>query len=128
MLLHRLLHDSPEYTARAQRAPQLPPPPVPVPLAQLRAAVPARLFVRSTLWSLAYIIRHVACTYAIYALGTRIGWLNDALGLGKAGAACAGRWALVGGLWTVYWGVQGLAFAGVWCLGALFLMATCAAS
>lgn len=115
MLLHRLFYDSPEYIARAQRAPHAPPA-VPVPLAQLRAAVPARLFVRSTRWSLAYTLRHAACTYAIYSLGTRIGDMSAALARWGVGAGV--RCALAAVLWCVYWGVQGLAFAGIWCLGA----------
>ncbi|KAF5364930.1 hypothetical protein D9758_008181 [Tetrapyrgos nigripes] len=85
----------------------------------LRAAVPKHLFKRSTTKSLFYILQHLVIT-----MGTKI---NDFvefvmerivsfLGSGELAEVFVGK-VVSTVMWLLYWGWQGMAFAGIWCLG-----------
>ncbi|KAJ7503807.1 fatty acid desaturase-domain-containing protein [Mycena galericulata] len=72
-------------------------------LKDVHAAVPRRLFKRSTARSLFYIVRHCAVTLLFFLLATRI--------------PTTGSVVVRAVLWALYGAWQGFAFAGIWCLG-----------
>ncbi|CAK5276991.1 unnamed protein product [Mycena citricolor] len=78
-------------------------PPASLTPASIRRAIPPHLFLRSTLKSIAYIVRHVLIGVLFYALASRIpvGWSLSVRVM----------------LWTMYGAWQGFVFAGIWCLG-----------
>ena len=86
---------APEAVARPPTA--LPP----FTVGDIRAAIPAHLFVRSAFWSFAYLARDLLAIAALAAAATRI-----------AGAPAAAQWAL----WPLYWYAQGCVMTGVWVL------------
>ncbi len=104
---YQVFQDGPEYEARRKQGTFVPPN---VTLKTVRDAVPAHLFERSTPKSLFYIIRHILVTYAIYYCGSKIDILPNIVPfpLGKVISAP---------LWILYWGWQGMSFAGIWALG-----------
>lgn len=73
-------------------------------LKDVHAAVPRHLFVRSTTWSLYYIVRHCAVTLLFFFLAVHI--------------PAEGSVLVRAVLWAAYGVWQGFAFAGIWCLGA----------
>lgn len=86
-------------------------------LKDIREAVPPRLFERSTSKSLFYLFRHLAFTYAFYYIATQIDTIADTVAGGDTPGYCFTRSVVRGTLWTLYWGWQGVTFAGIWCLG-----------
>ncbi|KAF8173455.1 fatty acid desaturase-domain-containing protein [Pholiota molesta] len=109
----QIFQDGPEYEARKQRTAFSPPN---LCLKQLHDAVPKQLHEKSTLKSLGYLLRHLACTYAFF----RLGLLIDAFTQPVPSATSFGQIAtyfIRSALWMLYWGWQGITFAGLWCLG-----------
>jgi hypothetical protein len=104
---YQVFQDGPEYEARRKRGTFVPPN---VTLKTVRDAVPAHLFERSTPKSLFYIIRHILVTYAIYYCGSRIAILPNVVPFPLGNVISAP-------LWILYWGWQGMSFAGIWALG-----------
>ena len=104
---YQIFQDGPEYEARRKRGIFVPPN---VSSKSVRDAVPAHLFERSTAKSLFYIIRHLLVTIAIYYCGSKITVLQKVV----PSPLDRGIGAL---LWVLYWGWQGMSFAGIWALG-----------
>ncbi|KAG6872663.1 hypothetical protein C0995_007858 [Termitomyces sp. Mi166 len=109
MIWYQVFQDGPEYEARKHRGTFTPPN---ISIKDVRAAVPPELFKRSTLKSIYYIARHLAFTLGFYYIATQISniarFLTDVPMIQQ----------LVRGiLWMLYWGWQGVTFAGIWCLG-----------
>ncbi|PPQ70653.1 hypothetical protein CVT26_010075 [Gymnopilus dilepis] len=106
--------DGPEYEARKRRGKFTPPV---VSLKQLRHAIPPHLFRKSTARSLAYLLRHFAIMCIFYRLATRIDAFTASMVFSPASPASQLLYSLVRpSLWTLYWGWQGITFAGLWCL------------
>ncbi|KAJ7080443.1 fatty acid desaturase-domain-containing protein [Mycena epipterygia] len=72
-------------------------------LKDVHAAVPRHLFVRSTMWSLYYIVRHCAVTLLFFFLAAHI--------------PAEGSVLVRVVFWPAYGVWQGFSFAGIWCLG-----------
>ena len=119
MFWYQIFRDGPEYEARKRNAVFAPPQ---LSLKDVHNAVPKHLFNRSTFKSLFYVSRHLAMTYAIYFLATRIDHVIAAMviyGFGQVWQAVVRVT-----LWVLYWTLQSLAFAGLWCLGKQCQFAT----
>ena len=108
MLWFQIFQDGPEYEARKKRGTFTPPN---LSLKQLHDAIPRHLHQKSTFKSLGYILRHVAFTCGFYYLATLI---NIPVPGCRGGNAFV---MLLKSLWILYWGWQGIIFAGIWCLG-----------
>ncbi|KDR74658.1 hypothetical protein GALMADRAFT_98973 [Galerina marginata CBS 339.88] len=106
--------DGPEYEIRKRRRTFSPPN---LSIKRLHNAVPHRLFERSTIRSLGYIFRHLAITFLFYYLATFI----DVFTSTRTPHCSSFEWILHcltrPVLWLLYWGWQGITFAGLWCLG-----------
>ncbi|KAF8880792.1 fatty acid desaturase-domain-containing protein [Infundibulicybe gibba] len=113
MIWFQLFQDGPEYEARKKKGIFTPPN---LTMKDLHNAVPRHLFERSTAKSLFYICRHLAFTFTFYYLATQINYIVG-LVAGDSLRATATRHFLSVSLWVAYWGWQGIAFAGIWCLG-----------
>ncbi|KAJ3492008.1 hypothetical protein NLI96_g283 [Meripilus lineatus] len=90
--------------------------PMPWSIAEVRAAIPERLFVRQTSKGLAYLARDAILAIIVWKLGLRIDPLF------RSFKATAGFWApslefLRWLTWGVYWWFQGLIFTGLWVIG-----------
>lgn len=109
MTWFQVFQDGPEYEARKHKGTFTPPD---ISLKEIRAVVPPELFERSTIKSLYYIVRHLAFTFGFYYIATQIGsvarFMTD---------VPITQQVIRGVLWIIYWGWQGVAFAGIWCLG-----------
>ncbi|KAG5644851.1 hypothetical protein DXG03_007581 [Asterophora parasitica] len=109
MVWYQIFQHGPEYEARRKKGtftlPNLS-------LKDVRAAVPPHLFERSTWKSLFYIARHLVFTFAFYYTATQI----DVIARLVIGGAPGIQSVIKGVLWILYWGWQGVAFAGIWCL------------
>ncbi|TFY81121.1 hypothetical protein EWM64_g2893 [Hericium alpestre] len=85
-------------------------------LAEIRAAIPARLFIRDTRRSMRYLVRDMAMAIAMWRLALFIdpffqaGQTRSLLG---APVTETLRWLS----WMVYWWFQGLIFTGIWVIG-----------
>ncbi|KAH9948128.1 fatty acid desaturase-domain-containing protein [Amylocystis lapponica] len=90
--------------------------PMPWTLNEIRAAIPARMFVRKTWKGCLYLARDLLVVAINWELALRIDPLLQSAPavarLTPVGAELA-RWAC----WLVYWWFQGLAFTGIWILG-----------
>ncbi|KAF7439851.1 hypothetical protein PC9H_000188 [Pleurotus ostreatus] len=122
MLWYQIFQDGPEYEARKRKSSFEPPN---IALKDVRDAVPPELFERNTLISLFYVIRHVMIVLLFYHLATKI----DAVAA-FAAASLHGYGGLVTSftsvwlrtvLWLLYAAWQGIALAGLWCLGDYLL-------
>ena len=113
MLWFQIFQDGPEYEARKKRGTFTPPN---LSLKQLHDAIPRHLHQKSTIKSLAYILRHVAFTCGFYYLATLINILTPSR-CGGAAFAVLLNYFIRPSLWILYWGWQGITFAGIWCLG-----------
>jgi omega-6 fatty acid desaturase (delta-12 desaturase) len=102
---YQIFQDGPEFEARRNRKVFTPPN---ISLKLVREAVPQHLFLKSTPKSVFYISRHLLVTLAFFLFAN---WLDQSIGnlLFKIP------------LWILYSGWQGMAFAGIWCLGMPFL-------
>ncbi|KAL0581654.1 hypothetical protein V5O48_000355 [Marasmius crinis-equi] len=119
MTWYQIFRDGPEYERRRRKSPFVPPN---ISIAHLHAAIPKHLYHKSTAKSLFYIVRNLAITVLFYVFATRIDDLVSAiydlkavfpdLYLPQSAASL-----LKAALWLLYWGWQGFAFAGIWCLG-----------
>ncbi|KAJ3512191.1 hypothetical protein NLJ89_g3667 [Agrocybe chaxingu] len=107
----QIFRDGPEYEARKKRGVFTPPN---LSMKRLHEAVPRHLLERSTAKSLAYISRHIAITYMFYCLSTYINLFTTQL---SSPQSIPIGYLLRQLLWLLYWGWQGIAFAGIWCLG-----------
>ncbi|KAF8911392.1 fatty acid desaturase-domain-containing protein [Mucidula mucida] len=114
MLWYQIFQDGPEYERRRAQGTFRP---ADIKLKDLHDAVPKHLFERSTLRSLLYIAKHLAITYAFYFFATRIDFMSTVIVPGTSPFALITRKLLHNFLWLMYWGWQGFAFAGIWCLG-----------
>jgi len=114
MLWFQIFQDGPEYEARKKRGTFSPPN---LSLKQLREAVPRRLHKRSTAKSLAYLLRHLVITYVFFYLATFINPITSNGTKFYPQLAFFFRQIVRPLLWLVYWGWQGVTFAGIWCLG-----------
>jgi hypothetical protein len=110
---YQVFQDGPEYEARKRQLSFTPPN---LTLKQVHDAVPKHLFKRSSITSLYYVFRHLAFSYAFYKLATQIGpfvaFLSEHRILGPLGQT-----VVKVALWSLYWFWQGIAMAGMWCLG-----------
>ena len=113
MLWFQIFQDGPEYEARKKRGTFTPPN---LSLKQLHDAIPRHLHQKSTFKSLGYILRHVAFTCGFYYLATLINILIPSCSGGNAFAMLL-KYLIRPSLWILYWGWQGIIFAGIWCLG-----------
>ena len=113
MLWFQIFQDGPEYEARKRRGTFTPPN---LSLKQLHDAIPRHLHQKSTLKSLAYILRHVAFTCGFYYLATLIN-ISVPSHCGENAFAMLLKYFFRSSLWILYWGWQGITFAGIWCLG-----------
>ncbi|KAF9030618.1 fatty acid desaturase-domain-containing protein [Panaeolus papilionaceus] len=90
--------------------------PMPWSLKEIRAAIPAEMFVRDTRKGLLYFARDVLCAAIAWKSATYIDpYFTSAASkdlLTPIGAEVA-RWAS----WCVYWWFQGLIFTGIWVIG-----------
>ncbi|KAG5653713.1 hypothetical protein H0H81_011117 [Sphagnurus paluster] len=102
---YQKFQDGPEYEARRRKGTFTPPD---LSLKDVRDAVPPHLFQRSTLKSLFYILRHLAFTYAFYYIATHIDCIAQAVTDGGLPGSSFVRSVL----WILYWGWQGVTFAG----------------
>ena len=108
---YQIFQDGPEYEARRKQRTFVPPD---ISLKTVHAAVPPRLFERSTAKSLFYIIRHVVVTYGIYWCGIKL----DSISFEQQGLVPPFAGTIIRRLlWLFYWGWQGMSFAGIWALG-----------
>lgn len=114
----QIFQDGPEYEARKKRTAFSPPN---LCLKQLHDAVPKRLHKKSTLKSLRYLFRHLACTYAFFRLGLLINAFTYT-GPSATSFGLIATYFIRYALWILYWGWQGITFAGLWCLGMLFAL------
>lgn len=112
MLWFQIFQDGPEYEARRRRGTFTPPN---LSLKQLHDAVPRHLHEKSTLKSLSYVIRHIAFTFGFYYLATFINISTSSL-CGRDVTLLL-KYFVRPSLWILYWGWQGITFAGIWCLG-----------
>lgn len=117
MIWYQVFRDGPDYEKRKNRGTFVPPN---IAMKDLHDAVPPHLFKRSTLKSLFYIIRHLAVTAAIYKLALQINVVTTEIDDNHSGWASLLVCTLLRPcLQILYWGWQGMAFAGIWCLGDL---------
>ncbi|KAF8062488.1 fatty acid desaturase-domain-containing protein [Lyophyllum atratum] len=114
MIWYQRFQDGPEYEARRRKGTFKPPN---LSLKDLRDAVPPHLFEKSTFKSLFYLFRHLAFTYAFYYIATQIDVIAHTISGGDTPGYTLTRSLVRGTLWTLYWGWQGVTFAGIWCLG-----------
>lgn len=114
MSWYQIFHDGPEYEVRKKKGKFTPPN---FTIKDLYDAVPRQLFEKSTSRSLYYIFRHLGITYMLYYLAARIDIFADLIAGGDGLKAFWARKAIHVVLWILYWGWQGAAFAGIWCLG-----------
>jgi len=114
----QVFQGGPEYEARRNRGPFNPPN---ISLKHLHDAVPRHLFERSTSRSVFYVFRHIAITYVFYQAGSSINSVSD-FGVRQSALTRTICDALRPFLWLTYWGWQGIAFAGLWCLGELLFL------
>ncbi|KAH0581132.1 hypothetical protein H2248_012260 [Termitomyces sp. 'cryptogamus'] len=109
MIWFQVFQDGPEYEARKHKGTFTPPN---ISMKDIRAAVRPELFERSTVKSLYYIARHLFFTFGFYCIATHIS------NIARFTTNVPVMQQLVRGvLWILYWGWQGVAFAGIWCLG-----------
>src|ERR1700678_2923410 len=109
----QIFQDGPEYEARRKRGTFTPPN---LSLKEVRDAVPRHLHERSTLKSLGYVLRHLAFTCGFYYLATLIN-ISTASSRYGDNITFLLRYFVRPSLWILYWGWQGITFAGIWCLG-----------
>jgi len=108
---YQIFQDGPEYEQRKQKGSFIPPN---ISIKDVHAVVPKHLFKRSTSKSLCYILRHLAVTYAFHQLGLKI----DSVTVSSMNIPPIWHPVITASFWLLYWGWQGMAFAGIWCLGA----------
>ncbi|KAI0080453.1 hypothetical protein K474DRAFT_1682623 [Panus rudis PR-1116 ss-1] len=90
--------------------------PLPWTIAEIRAAIPARLFVRETERGLAYLARDILLAVIAWRLALHIDpFFRSQIVVGALGAVGTEmvRWVV----WLVYWWFQGLIFTGLWVIG-----------
>jgi len=135
MPLATIFKDSPEYENR-KRTPFRPPKvciPFPscsslanrpqVTVADIRSAIPKHLYQKSTLKGCYYFVRDLLFTIVLYNLATRIEALANSVFsfLSSSALNPATQRALIVVIqwsgWCLYFYWQGIAFAGLWCLG-----------
>ncbi|EPQ51967.1 hypothetical protein GLOTRDRAFT_48276 [Gloeophyllum trabeum ATCC 11539] len=90
--------------------------PMPWTLKEIRAAIPAHLFVRDTPRAMLYLIRDLLMAAIVWKIGLQIDPTFkrvDVLSLMTPVGAEAGRWLA----WVAYWWMQGLIFTGIWVIG-----------
>ncbi|KAK7062767.1 hypothetical protein VNI00_000256 [Paramarasmius palmivorus] len=85
-------------------------------LKEIKAAIPARLFVRNTALGLTYLLRDIIVASFLWFAASKIDPFsrNDFVikTFGSIGAAAI-RWTA----WLIYWWFQGLTFTGIWVIG-----------
>lgn len=113
MLWFQIFQDGPEYEVRKKRGTFAPPN---LSLKQLHDAIPRHLHQKSTLKSLGYVLRHAAFACGFYYLATLINPSTPSRCGGNALAMLL-KYFIRPSLWILYWGWQGITFAGIWCLG-----------
>ncbi|KAJ7291919.1 fatty acid desaturase-domain-containing protein [Mycena rebaudengoi] len=105
------------HSSRSSRDDHLPPyTPMPWTLKEIRAAIPARCFIRDTSRSLRYLLRDVLLAAALWSIATTIdpciGNLRSRYALAPNFSNCL-YWLV----WCLYWWFQGLVFTGIWVIG-----------
>ena len=113
MIWFQIFQDGPEFEARVNRKTFAPPE---LSLKELRSAIPRHLFERSTFKSGLYISIHVFLTVLLHVSAERIPIILDQL------SKTCNHPKVIQNLvqpilWVLYWGWQGMFFAGIWCLG-----------
>lgn len=112
MLWYQIFEDGPEYEARKKMSVFTPPN---LTLKDVHDAVPKHLFKRDTFKSSLYVVQHLLFSYTLFVFATRIDY--SVYTLSTEGAQAFTRLFLIPLLWLLYWGMQGILFAGIWCLG-----------
>ncbi|KAL4260648.1 Fatty acid desaturase [Pleurotus pulmonarius] len=104
--------NGPEYEARL-RKPFIPPT---VSLKDVHAAVPKKLLQKDPLKATSYILRDIALSALLFKCGSCINpWAESAFG-GNLNPGWQ-VWLVKNSLWTTYWWIQSLVWAGFFCLG-----------
>ncbi|KIY43723.1 hypothetical protein FISHEDRAFT_53632 [Fistulina hepatica ATCC 64428] len=114
MVWYQIFRNGPEYEARALKATFEPPD---VSIRDLHRAVPRHLFLRSTATSLLYIVRHIFVTILLHLVASRAHTLLELFPQSHFVAFFARNILTHVVMWLTFWGWQGMAFAGIWCLG-----------
>ncbi|KAF9463198.1 fatty acid desaturase-domain-containing protein [Collybia nuda] len=114
MTWYQVFQDGPEYEARKRTGSFTPPN---ITIKDVRDAVPRHLFEKSTPKSLFYLSRHLGITYSFYYLATQIDNITYFVITGDSVRHDFARYLIRMIFWVLYWGWQGMAFAGIWCLG-----------
>jgi len=114
MFWYQVFQDGPEYEARQKKSTFTPPN---LTLKDVHDAVPRHLFVKSTFKSLFYVMRHLVITLLLYLFATRIDVFVNLIANGEDIGTVFMRRLVRATLWILYFGWQGIAFAGIWCLG-----------
>ena len=84
-------------------------------IAEIHATVPRFLFAKSTVKGLLYTVRSAGLCVLLFALSLKIDAVSQRLH--ELGSLKLLSYASSGVLWAVYCWIQGIAFAGLWCLG-----------
>ncbi|KZT22919.1 hypothetical protein NEOLEDRAFT_1180500 [Neolentinus lepideus HHB14362 ss-1] len=90
--------------------------PMPWTLKEIKAAIPAHLFVRDTPRAFLYLIRDLLMAAVVWKLGLQIDaafMRPDIMSALTPSGAEVTRWLA----WLAYWWVQGLIFTGIWVIG-----------
>ncbi|KIJ33544.1 hypothetical protein M422DRAFT_183103 [Sphaerobolus stellatus SS14] len=90
--------------------------PLSLSLKEIRAAIPARLFVRSTWRGLAYTMRDLSMAALLWYAATYIDPTTRSPYV-RAILSSPGAEVLRWTLWAIYWWFQGLTFTGLWVIG-----------
>ncbi|KAK0233209.1 fatty acid desaturase-domain-containing protein [Armillaria fumosa] len=99
--------DSPEYLQR-RRTPFSPPT---VTLKEIHDAVPKHLLKGNPVLATLYVLRDISFTLLLFKLASRIGDIEACISSPLLGVLVRSF------LWLAYWWVQGLVWAGIFCLG-----------
>jgi len=113
MIWFQIFQEGPEFEARANRKTFAPPE---LSLKDLRNAIPQHLFERSILKSGLYILIHVFLTVLLHVSAERIPIILDQFSKTYNHPKVIQN-LVQPILWMLYWGWQGMFFAGIWCLG-----------
>jgi hypothetical protein len=92
-----------------------------VTLSEIHAAVPKHLYQKSTIKGLYYVMRDIFCALLVYKMAKQVDplcrylvWTFGCHPIAANFIKCI--------LWMAYWSLQGIIWAGVWCLGSCMFL------